>query len=234
MTQTKQPNEQAKRPKQGTKGVNREVKILLGLGTVAVLIIFATTLVFNRSQQGAVPLSAAEQERLVREDSPSRGPVDAQVTLIEFLDPECESCRAAYEEVEQILEEYEGRIRYVVRYFPNHNNSVLAVAATEAAGEQGMYWEMQAMLFANQPEWGERATPQTDHFIRYASELGLDVEQFTASLQNPEYVAIAERDRQDALALGLRGTPTFFVNGQLVYGMNGQMLRTLIDQELQA
>jgi protein-disulfide isomerase len=206
---------------------------LLGLGIVAALIIFTAILLFNRSQPGPVRLTAAEQERLVREDSPSRGPVDAQVTLVEFLDPECESCRAAHPEVEQILEEYEGRIRYVVRYFPNHNNSTLAVAATEAAGEQGRYWEMQAMLFVNQPEWGERATPQTDHFIRYASELGLDVEQFTASLQNPEYVAIAERDRQDALALGLRGTPTFFVNGQLVYGMNGQMLRTLIDQGLQ-
>jgi len=233
MTQTKQHNELAKRSKQGTKVVNREAKILFGLGIIGVLIVFTATLLFNRSQPGPVRLTVSEQERLVREDSPSRGPADAQVTLVEFLDPECESCRAAHPEVEQILADYEGRIRYIVRYFPNHNNSTLAVAATEAAGEQGMYWEMQAILFVNQPEWGERATPQTDHFIRYASELGLDVEQFTASLQNPEYVAIAERDRQDALALGLRGTPTFFVNGQLVYGMNGQMLRTLIDQGLQ-
>jgi len=233
MTQSKQQNEIAKRGKQSTKGVNREVKILLGLGAIAVFVIFAATLLFNRSQQGAVPLSAADQDRLVREDSPSRGPVDARVTLVEFLDPECESCRAAYAEVEQILEDYEGRIRYVVRYFPNHNNSVLAVAATEAAAEQGMYWEMQAILFANQPEWGERATPQTDQFIRYATELGLDVERFTTSLENPDYIAKAERDRQDALTLGLRGTPTFFVNGQLVYGMNGQMLRTLIEEGLQ-
>jgi len=232
MSQLKQQSESKKRAKRSKKGANQEVKVLLGLGAIALIIIFTATLFFNRSQQGAVPLSAADQDRLVREDSPSRGPANAPVTLVEFLDPECESCRAAYSEVEQILDDYEGRIRYVVRYFSNHNNSVLAVIATEAAGEQGKYWEMQEILFVNQPQWGERATPQTDLFISYASELGLDVERFTASLQNPDYAGKAERDQQDAEALGLRGTPTFFVNGQLVYGMNGETLRTLIDQAL--
>lgn len=230
MTQMKQQSKNRKRSKKSKKGKNQEVKVLLGLGAIAVIVFFTATLFFNRSQQGA--LSAADQDRLVREDSPSRGPANAPVTLVEFLDPECESCRAAYSEVEQILDDYEGRLRYVVRYFSNHNNSVLAVIATEAAGEQGKYWEMQEILFANQPQWGERATPQTDLFISYAGELGLDVERFTASLQNPDYAAKAERDQQDAEALGIRGTPTFFVNGQLVYGMNGDTLRTLIDQAL--
>lgn len=228
MTPTKQKNNVTKR----TKSTNREFKILLTLGAGAIVIMIAATLLFNRSQQGNATISTSDQALLVREDSPTRGPADARVTLVEFLDPECESCRAAYPIVEQILEDYEGRIRYVVRYFSNHNNSVLAVAATEAAGEQGMYWEMQEMLFANQSEWGERSTPQTDVFIRYAGELGLDVERFTASLQNPLYLERAERDQRDAQALGLRGTPTFFVNGQLVYGMNEGSLRALIDEAL--
>lgn len=214
------------------KSTNRELKILLVLGAGAILIMIAATTLFNRSQQGNTAISPNDQALLVRDDSPTRGPMYAPVTLVEFLDPECESCRAAYPIVEQILEDYEGNIRYVVRYFSNHNNSVLAVAATEAAGEQGMYWEMQALLFANQPEWGERTTPQTDLFIRYAGELGLDLERFTAALQNPVYVEKAERDQRDAQALGLRGTPTFFVNGQLVYGMNEGSLRALIDEAL--
>jgi len=228
MTQTKRNSKATKR----TQKSNQELKTLLTLGSVGVLIVIAATLLFNRSQPGNTALSADDQALLVREDSPTRGPADATVTLVEFLDPECESCRAAYPIVERILEDYEGRIRYIVRYFSNHNNSVLAVAATEAAGEQGMYWEMQALLFANQPEWGEQATPQTDLFIRYARELGLDVERFTASLQNPVYLEKAERDQRDAQALGLRGTPTFFVNGQLVYGMNEGSLRALIDEAL--
>ena len=148
MTPTKQKNNVTKR----TKSTNREFKILLTLGAGAIVIMIAATLLFNRSQQGNATISTSDQALLVREDSPTRGPADARVTLVEFLDPECESCRAAYPIVEQILEDYEGRIRYVVRYFSNHNNSVLAVASTEAAGEQGMYWEMQEMLFANQSE----------------------------------------------------------------------------------
>ena len=231
MTQTKQQAEIAKVTKPRT-GVKQEVKVLLGLGIVAVLILFTATVLFNRSQQGVAALSATEQDLLVREDSPSRGPADARVTLVEFLDPECEACRAAYPEVEQILQDYEGRIRYVVRYFSNHSNSVLAVAATEAAGEQRMYWEMQEKLFVNQPEWGERATSQTDVFIRYAGELGLNVETFTASLQNPIYLERAERDKLDAQALGLRGTPTFFINGQIMFGMNEQAMRAIIDTSL--
>ena len=228
MTQAKRNSKTNKR----TQKKNQEFRRLLILGSVAVVILLGAIVLFNRSQQANSTLSTVDQSLLIREDSPSRGPADARVTLVEFLDPECESCRAAYPEVEQILEEYEGRIRYVVRYFPNHQNSLLAVAATEAAGEQGMYWEMQESLFANQLEWGEKNTPQTDLIIRYATELGLDIEKFRVSLQNPIYIEKAQRDRQDALALGVKGTPTFYVNGQLVYGMNGQTLRNLIEATL--
>lgn len=233
VTRMKQPPEITTSPEQWDRNTIQQVKVLFGLGTLAAFIMFMATLLFNQSQQGITSLSQAQRELLVREDSPTRGSPDAQVTLVEFLDPECEACRAAYEEVEQIVAEYEEQIQYVVRYFPNHNNSVLAIAATEAAGEQGKYWEMQALLFNRQPEWGERTTSQIDAFVRYAEELGLDAEKFTTSIQNPDYVAKAERDEQDALGLGLIGTPTFFVNGQLVYGMSGERLRTLIEQELQ-
>jgi protein-disulfide isomerase len=219
--------------RQSKKGTSRELMILLGLGAVIVLIIGVTLAVYNRSQESAGQLSATDQSLLVREDSPARGPADAPVTLVEFLDPECEACRAAYPVVEQILEDYDGQIYYVVRYFPNHANSVLAVAATEAAGEQGKYWEMQELLFATQPTWGEKQTPQTELFISYAQQLGLDIEQFKASLQNPSHPAKAQRDNQDAQTLNVRGTPTFFVNGEVVYGMDERSMRALIDEAIE-
>lgn len=190
------------------------------------------TLIFNQSHQRNTPISRYDQALLVRKDSPSRGSTDAPVTLVEFLDPECESCRMAYPIVEQILQDYDGRIRYVVRYFSNHTNSELAIAATEAAGEQGKYWEMQALLFTNQTEWGEQSTSQIDIFIRYAKELDLDVESFTVAIQNPIYLEKAQRDQWDANRLGIRGTPAFFINGRLVYGMVEESLRALIDEEL--
>ncbi len=228
MPQTKQTTNTAK-PK---KSNNREARVLAILGGAAI-IVFVFIALLTRSQEEAAPIVRVDQSILMRPDSMSRGPADASVFLVEFLDFECEACRAAYPAIERILEEYDGRVRYVVRYFSNHNNSVLAVAAAEAAGEQGKYWEMMEILFANQPQWGEQAAPQTDAFIAYATELGLDVEQFTASLQNPVYAEKAERDQQDTRTLGLRGTPTFFVNGQMVYGLDEGTLRRLIEEGLQ-
>jgi len=227
MTQMKRNNKVRK----AAQKPGQELKTLVILGSVVVLVVLVAVALF-KAQQANTILPTVDQTLLVREDSPTRGPADARVTLVEFLDPECEACRAAYPEVEQILKDYEGQLRYVVRYFPNHGNSVLAAIATEAAGEQGMYWEMQETLFANQLEWGEQKTPQTDLIVGYAAKLGLDMEKFIFSLQKPVYLEKAERDRQDALTLGVRGTPTFYVNGQLVYGMNGQMLRNLIDEGL--
>lgn len=211
---------------------NQELKKLLFLGLAAILIATLSMLIFTRNQKDNSAISSEQQALLVRDDSPTRGPADARVTLVEFLDPECEACRAAYPIVEEILSDYEGRIRYVVRYFPGHYNSVLAASATEAAGEQGMYWQMQEILFAKQPEWGESGVSQINLILTYASELGLDMERFVDSLGNPEYPTKVNRDLQDALALGVRGTPTFFVNGQIVYGMNEETLRQLIGEAL--
>jgi len=169
---------------------------------------------------------------LVRPDSPVIGPEDARVTMVEFLDPECESCRAAYADVKAILDEYPKDLRLVVRYFPLHGNSILAAVATEAAGEQGKYAEMQALLFGRQPEWGEQQTPQTEKFVEYAEELGLDVVRFRASLDKQEYRDKVARDRADGIAVGVTGTPTFFVDGEWISRPSPAALRAAIDRAL--
>ncbi len=178
------------------------------------------------------PAASDGSSVLVRPDSPTRGPTDAPVTLVKFLDPECEACRAAFPWVEALLEEYEGRIRLVVRYFPLHGNFALAAVATEAAGEEGRYREMQKYLFARQPDWGESQQSQVTAFLGYADELGLDIEQFTSDIQDPRHVAKVERDLPDARAAGVQGTPTFFVNGQLVEEFSEPALRCAVEDAL--
>lgn len=184
-------------------------------------------------QPTSTPSSAASavvsDERLVREDSPTQGPDDARVVLVEFLDPECEYCRAAFPVVKALLEEYPDDVRLVARYFPLHANSVLAVLATEAAGNQGKYWEMHELLFERQPEWGEQSTPQREKFVEYARELSLDIERFEADLADTEVEAKIMRDRADGIALGVTGTPTFFVNGRLLPQPSYDSLKAGID-----
>ena len=172
---------------------------------------------------------------LIASDSPTIGAPDAKVTLVEFLDFECEACGAAYPVVKQILAEYEGRLTFVVRDFPNHNNSVLAASAAYAAGEQGRYWEMYDKLFEQQRAWGERQDSQAATFLGFAEELGLDMAQFRTDLESGRYVDRLQRDVDAARALGVDATPTFFVNGTKFVGVpRYEEFQSLIDAAIDA
>src|SRR5262245_5738805 len=219
--------------------MRKEIKILVSIGVVVVIAAFVGARYYRESVQKERK-SAVGFGPLVRHDSPTLGPVDADVTLVEFLDPECESCAAFYPTVKRILKDYDGKVRLVVRYMPFHHNSVLAATFTEAAGEQGKYWEMQEMLFRRQPEWGERhGEPETTTrespaalFEKYARELGLDVDKIKRAVAQNRYAAKLERDKSDGENLGVRRTPTFFVNGRQLARFSEQDLRSLIDEEL--
>lgn len=174
--------------------------------------------------------AASDVGALVRDDSPVLGAADAPVTLVEFLDPECESCRAFYPVVKEIMGDYDGQLRLVVRYVPGHANSALAAIALEAARAQdeAKYWEMLELLFERQPEWGEQQDPQPQAFLDAASTVGLDVGPIQAAMDAGD-TSMVERDLADALAVDVRGTPTFFVNGTLVTDMSPEGLRAAID-----
>lgn len=183
------------------------------------------------------PKAAAEQ--LVRPDSKVIGPADAKVTLVEFYDPECEACAAIAPAVKKLLADYEGRLRLVSRYMALHPNSVPAATFTEAAGEQGKYWEAQELLFKKQPEWGTkhgRPSPSTAEvtafFKKYATELGLDQKKMDAAAAENRFTEKIERDKKDGQTLGVKRTPTFFVNGRELMRFAEADLRSLIEDEL--
>jgi protein-disulfide isomerase len=224
--------------------MRKEVKILALISVlVAVAVVFGARY-YRESVQGERKGNVNADGPLVRPDSPTLGSADAPVTLVEFLDPECESCGAFHPTVKRILKDYDGKVRLVVRYMAFHPNSVLAASVTEAAGEQGKYWEMQEMLFRRQSEWGEihghsghappvvRREPPAVLFERYAAELGLDVERLRAAVAENRYAAKVERDKRDGQSLGVTKTPTFFVNGRQLARFSQQDLRALIEDEL--
>jgi protein-disulfide isomerase len=127
--------------------MRKEIKIL---GAIAIVVIIAAIVGANY-YRNSIPIernpTRVASSSLVREDSPTLGAADAPVTIVEFLDPECESCRAFNPKVKKILKDYDGKVRLVVRYMPLHPNSLSAATFTEAAGEQGKYWQAQEMLF---------------------------------------------------------------------------------------
>jgi protein-disulfide isomerase len=227
--------------------MNKEIKILVIIGFVVVLGAVVGASYYRDSVQNTRVTSnsgggrsSVSQEMLVRPDSPTLGAADAPVTIVEFLDPECESCGTFAPAVKKILKDYEGRVRLVVRYMPLHPNSLRAATLTEAAGEQGKYWEMQELLFRRQAEWGERhgAPPSAQPanidalFEKYAMELGLDLAKINAAVKENRYLSKLERDRRDGQTLGVRQTPSFFVNGRKLTRFSEADLRALVEDEL--
>ncbi|MEQ4497908.1 DsbA family protein [Nocardioides kribbensis] len=160
---------------------------------------------------------AAGETRLVREDSHVLGAeAETGVTFVEFLDFECEGCRAAYPAVEQLREEYAGRVTFVARYFPmpGHVNGERAARAVEAAARQGAFEDMYHRMYRTQGQWGDQQTPHDELFASFAEDLGLDLEQWRADYEDPATAERVAADMADGRALGVQGTPTFFVDGQ--------------------
>lgn len=153
------------------------------------------------------------EELLARDDSP-RLSEGSEATFVEFLDFECESCIALYPVIEDLREEYGDRVSFVVRHMPLHGNSVNAALAAEAAGEQGKFEQMYQRLFETDQQWGHQPTSQEATFFGYAEDLGLDMDRFREDFHDPATLARIEQSQQDAQAVGVIGTPTFFLDGE--------------------
>ena len=166
------------------------------------------------------------------DDDPAKGPEDAPVTIIEFSDYECPFCKRWRMQVyDPLFEAFGDKIRFVYRDFPIeqiHPQAIPAAVAANCAGEQGKYWEFHDKLFLGGRPLGDET------YRAYAEELGLDLEAFEACRASEEQRQEVLKDLEDGLRLGVRGTPTFFINGIPVVGAQPfEVFRQIIQQELE-
>lgn len=185
----------------------------------------------------AEPEAEAAAETKVVADDPrrlgKRG--TGNVTFTEFLDFECESCRAAFPAIEELRKAYAGRVTFNLRYFPipSHANAMNAAIAVEAAHQQGKLEEMYQRMYETQTEWGEQQTSKASVFRGFAKDLGLDMKQFDADVADPKTAARVERDAAAGRELGVQGTPTFFINEQMIQPESVDDIRNQIDAALE-
>ena len=189
-------------------------KPLIAAAAVLVAVVLAALVYFlvERAQRPD-PASAS----ILRSDSHvlDDGGADA-VTVVEFLDFECEACGAYYPVVEELRAKYTGQITYAVRYFPlpGHFNSMNAAVAAEAAAQQGRFEDMYHRLFETQTEWGEGQESRAELFRDYAAQLGLNMAAYDAAVADPTTEERVRADFDEGQTLGVSSTPTFFVDGQ--------------------
>jgi protein-disulfide isomerase len=165
-----------------------------------------------------------------------RGGKGAPVTLEEFSDFQCPACGALEPGLRKVVKDYGERVRLVFRNYPlpMHRYAFYAARAAEAAGQQGKFWEMHDALYDNQKEWSESMEPRVQ-FDAYATRLGLDVQKFRADMDRQDLAERIKGDIQRGNSMGVRGTPTVYLNGrELVPGklVTEEDLRTEIDAAL--
>jgi len=161
-------------------------------------------------------------------DSPWKGGANAPVTIVEFTDFECPSCAATQPVLEEVAKEFGDKVKLVVRGFPlgQHTHAFKAAEASEAAREQGKYWEYAAFLFTNQKAL------QVDKLKEYASRLGLDRKKFDAALDSGRFSGKVKRDLADGEKIGVDSTPSVFINGKRTRERTKEALKAAIEAAL--
>src|SRR3989344_5843663 len=166
----------------------------------------------------ARPVGEAEEAlvNVVTDDDPTLGPPDAPLTVVEFIDFECPFCLKAFPIMRELTAKHPETIRYIVRDFPVaelHPDATLAGEAAACAHAQKRFWPYHDKLYQNQGALGK------ENLLSFGEQVGLDMDAFTSCVDSGEFHTEVEKDFNEGIAAGVRGSPTFFINGQKFQGV---------------
>lgn len=198
-------------------------KIWWWVFAIIILLVLFVLWLFNQEADNSVPtlnnskLSKVDETLLYGQGKnyPSQGEASAKARIVEFGDFECPYCGQSFPVVREILQKYQGKIYFVFRNFPlteDHPHALRAAEASACANDQGKFWPMHDKLFINQNAL------EDDNLKIYAKSVGLNSNQFNSCLQTHKYLASINEDIDQGLLLGVKATPTFFINGYKIEG----------------
>jgi len=197
-----------------------------------ILFIAAATIYKNQKSESLNSASLSNIELMQRDYSPTMGPADAKVTIVEFFDPACGTCSAFYPLVKQLMDENPGKVNLVLRYLPLHQNSDVIIAIFEAARLQGRFKETLEYAYQTRERWIEHHVAKPANFWQLLGSLDLDLEKLNEDMQSAEVVRRIRQDMQDAQNLNVTRTPGFFVNGKPLVEFGYNQLRQLVSSEV--
>jgi protein-disulfide isomerase len=216
--------------------------LVSGIAVIAVIgmVVFGTLYFSNQNGDGSV----AGDDDTKQEDTEDKAPEvnlsiadndyvlgnpDAKIKIFEFSDFQCPYCARFHEVMNQIVDEYPNDVAWIFKQFPiqSHPLGMPGAMATECAGDQGKFWEMSDMIFSNQE------TLTIESFAIFAGDLGLDLDAFNQCMtDNPHGEKIAN-DYQTGITSGVRGTPSSFVNGNIIPGaLPYESMKQMVDELL--
>ncbi|WP_237174045.1 DsbA family protein [Paracandidimonas lactea] len=201
---------------------------------VAVMAFSVSAFIYEQSQTRKKAQAASTNiSELVRMHSPVFGSAGAKVTIVEFFDPACETCRSFYPAVKELVNTNPGKVKLVVRYAPFHEGSEEMVKILEASRLQNKYWSTLETVLKTQPQWASHDNPQVNLIWDHLAA-DLDIEKARKDMNEPTVLAILEQDKADLRSLEIAQTPTFFVNGKPLPKFGYEPLKTLVEEEVKA
>ncbi len=212
--------------------MNKQWLVVSTAAAVVVAFVAAALVFKSRTAQEVQQSAKTNNEALVRAHAPVFGNPAAKVTIVEFFDPSCETCRVFHPLVKRIVNASFGEVRLVLRYAPLHQGSDRAIQILEAARLQGKYWEALDKALAAQPQWAAHGNPQPELIWQLITDIGLDIARAKADASSPAIARLLQQDINDMQALKVTRTPGFFVNGTPLREFGEAQLKSLVDQEL--
>ena len=209
-------------------------KLVLG-SLVALIVLFIGLASFYKSNEVKEDEKKvlSKSDLLLREHSIKFGENKKNISVVEFVDPECESCAMFHPILRKLYKEYHEDIQLVVKYIPNHLNSKFAIRILEASREQNKYEEVLSVIFEKQPLWAQHNNEKPELLWEFLSTIpDLDMNKLKEDSTNPKIDKIMEIDSSDAREIGVRGTPTIFVNGKRLAVLSQKDLFDLVEAEI--
>ena len=198
------------------------------------LIVIAIVFVIVSEQKSNEPGETGNKNAslLIRDYSPSIGNKSAKVTIVEFFDPACETCKKFHPFVKRLMSKNPGRIRLVLRYTPLHKGSDYVAKFLEASRLQNKFWETLEATYEAQPIWASHHNPQPEKLWTLLDYIGLDLDRVREDMQGPTIAKRIQQDIADARKLQVTKTPGFFVNGKPLIQFGYKQLQQLVESEI--
>ena len=211
--------------------------LLIATSLIIIAALIAAVAIFQTAQTTQNKTTPANNvndvlSNVERANAPTKGPNDAKVTIVEFFDPACETCQVFYPLVNDLIEQYPGKVKVMMRYAPLHQGSDQVVKLLEAAHLQGQFWPAVEILFDNQQRWTRRHVAQPQSAMALLATLPLDSEQFVRDVNSDNISNIIEQDIMDGKMLKVRATPQFFVNGKPLTNFGYKQLAQLVEEAI--
>ncbi|MDH5546189.1 MAG: DsbA family protein [Gammaproteobacteria bacterium] len=214
--------------------MNKNIMIYAAIFIMSVGFSLAAYFYTTQQQTATTELAASNADALAPAHAMRKGSPDAKVTIVEFFDPACGTCKQFHPVIKELLNKFPTQINVVMRYSPFHQGSDEMVAILEASRKQSQFWNVLDIMFETQDSWVSNHVAHPELFWGYLKGYGIDADRLQQDMQDPKIVDVIQRDLADGETLKVEKTPTFFVNGKPLPSFGFDQFWALVKSELEA